>query len=235
MAAVLTAGPDTVLSHRSAAALWGVLPPSSIAPEVTRPRKFRSRPGLRVHRSAMRSDEVTCVDGIPVSSVPRTLFDIAAITNRRQVEKAFNEVEVCGLTDRLSVPDLLERYPGRRGSATLKAILMEADQVRGVTRKELEERFVAVLAGADLPRPQRNVDLAVGDRFFEVDCLWREQRLAVELDGRATHGTARAFEGDREKDRLLLVDGWHMVRITWRQLRDDAPAVVADLRRLLRG
>jgi very-short-patch-repair endonuclease len=182
----------------------------------------------------MRSDEVRCVDGIPVSSVPRTLFDIAAITNRRQVEKAFNEVEVRGLTDRLSVPDLLARYPGRRGSATLKAILVEADQVRGVTREELEERFVTVLAGTDLPRPRRNVDLAVGGRFFEIDCLWPEQRLAVELDGRATHGTARAFEGDREKDRLLLVEGWRMVRITWRQLRDDAPAVVADLRRLLR-
>ena len=94
---------------------------------------------------------------------------------------------------------------------------------------------MAVLASTDLPRPQRNVDLAVCGRFFEIDCLWREQRLAVELDGRATHGTARAFEHDREKDRLLLVDGWRMVRITWRQLRDEAPAVVADLRRLLRG
>lgn len=235
MTAVLSAGPDAVLSHRSAAALWGLLPPASIAPEVTRPTRFRSRPRLRVHRSTMRSDEVTCVDGIPVSTVPRTVFDIAAITSRRQVEKAFNEAEVRGLTDPLSVPDLLERYPGRRGSAALKAILAEADQVRGVVRKELEERFVAVLAGTDLPRPQRNVNLAVGDRFFEIDCLWREQRLIVELDGRATHGTARAFEGDREKDRLLLVEGWHVVRITWRQLRDDAPAVVADLRRLLRG
>jgi very-short-patch-repair endonuclease len=197
--------------------------------------RFRSRPGLRVHRSTIRSDEVTLVDGIPVSTVPRTLFDLAAIASRRQVEKAFNEVEVHGLTDPLSVPALLERYPGRRGSVTLKAILAEAAQTRGVTRRELEERFVAILASTDLPAPQRNVHLAVGDRFFEVDCLWRKQRLVVELDGRATHGTGRAFEGDREKDRLLLVQGWHMVRVTWRQLRDDAPAVVADLRRLLRG
>ena len=90
------------------------------------------------------------------------------------------------------------------------------------------------LAATDLPQPRRNADLAVGGRFFEVDCLWHEQRLIIELDGRATHGTARAFEGDREKDRLLQVEGWRVARITWRQLRDDAPAVIADLRRLLR-
>ena len=139
-----------------------------------------------------------------------------------------------GLTDVLSVTDLLERYPGRHGSVVLRAILAEEEQVRGITREELEERFTAVLAATDLPRPRRNVDLAVGRRFFEVDCLWPEQRLVVELDGRATHGTERAFEGDREKDRLLLVDGWQVIRITWRQLRDDAPAVIADLHRLLR-
>jgi very-short-patch-repair endonuclease len=235
MAAVLTGGPGTVLSHRSAAALWGLLPPSSIAPEVTRPTRFRSRPGLRAHRSALRSDEVTRVDGIPVSSVPRTLFDLAAVASRPQVERAFNEVEVRGLTDRLSVVDLLQRYPGRRGSGVLRAILAEEEQVRGVTKKELEKRFAAMLVGTDLPRPQRNVDLMVGDRFFEIDCLWRKQRLAVELDGRFVHKTWRTSERDREKDRLLQVDGWHVVRITWRQLRDDAPAVVADLRRLLRG
>ena len=85
-----------------------------------------------------------------------------------------------------------------------------------------------------MPLPRRNADLALDGRFYEIDCLWSEQRLIVELDGRATHGTARAFERDRERDRLLQVDGWRVVRITWRQLRDDAPAVVADLRRLLR-
>jgi len=234
MAAVLSADTDAVLSHRSAAALWGLLPPSSIAIDVTRPREFRSRPGVRAHCSAIGPDEVTRVDGIPVTSMPRTLFDLAAIVNRHQLESAFNEVEVQGLTDRLSVVDLLKRYPGRRGAAVLRATMMDEKKARGITKKELEKRFAAMLAGTDLPRPRRNADLAVGGRFFEVDCLWSEQRLIVELDGRATHGTARAFEGDRARDRLLQVDGWRVVRITWRQLRDDAPAVVADLRRLLR-
>lgn len=107
--------------------------------------------------------------------------------------------------------------------------------MRGVTRSKLERRFQAVLAETDLPRPRLNAPVSVNGRFFEVDCLWPERRLIVELDGRESHGTDLAFEKDRERDRLLLVEGWRVTRVTWRQLRDDAPAVVADLRRLLRG
>ena len=234
MAAVLSAGNDAVLSHRSAAALWRLLPPSSIAIEVTRPREFRSRPGVRARCSAIRSDEVALVDGIPVTSMPRTLFDLAAVASRHRLETAFNEVEVRGLTDKLSVVDLLERYPGRRGSAMLRAILADEKKAQGITKKELEKRFATALARTNLPRPHRNADIAVAGRFFEVDCLWRAQRLIVELDGGFVHRTWRASERDRERDRLLQVDGWRVVRITWRQLRGDAPAVIADLRRLLR-
>ena len=75
--------------------------------------------------------------------------------------------------------------------------------------------------------------MAVDGQFFEVDCLWTAQRLIVELDGRAVHGTDVAFEHDRRKDRLLMADGWRVTRVTWRQLRDEAPAVVADLRLML--
>lgn len=139
-----------------------------------------------------------------------------------------------GLTDALSVGDLLGRYPGRHGSVMLRTILAEEKQVWGVTREELEERFTAVLDATDLPRPRRNADLAVDGRFFEVDCLWQAQRLIVELDGGSVHGTWRTSERDRARDRLLVADGWRVVRITWRQLRDDAPSVLADLRRLLR-
>jgi very-short-patch-repair endonuclease len=234
MTAVLGAGPDAVLSHRSAAALWGLMSPTSIAIELTRPRKFRSRPGLRGHCSAIGLDEVARIDGIPVTSMPRTLLDLAAVVTRHQLEAAFNEVEVQGLSDRLSVVDLLKRYPGRSGTTVLRAIMADERKARGVTRKELEKRFAAALAGTDLPRHHRNADVAVAGRFFEVDCLWRAQRLIVELDGGFVHGTWRASERDRERDRLLLADGWRVARVTWRQLRDDAPAVVADLHRLLR-
>jgi hypothetical protein len=234
MAAVLACGDGVALSHRAAGQLWGVLPSGDGLPEVTRPKGWKSQPGIVQHRALLMSDEVEVVSGIPVTGLSRTLFDLASVLSQTQLERALNEAEVLGLTDRVSVHSLLARYQRRPGTPVLRRLLADEDALRGITRRELEARFVAVLAGTDLPRPQRNVDLAVGDRFFEIDCLWREQRLAVELDGRATHRTARAFERDREKDRLLLVDGWHMVRITWRQLRDDAPAVVADLRRLLR-
>jgi Protein of unknown function (DUF559) len=234
MAAVLAAGPKAALSHRSAAQLWSLLPESTIAPEVIRPGYFRPRPRIKTHRSSLPSDELTWIDGIPVTSLSRTLLDLASVGSRRQVEKALNEAEVRQLTDARSVSDLLGRYPGRRGSVVLREILAEEEQARGITREELEERFTAIVGASDLPRPRRNVDLAVGGRFFEVDCMWRAQRLIVELDGGAAHGTWRASERDRERDRILTVDGWNVVRVTWRQLRDDAPAVIADLRRLLR-
>jgi very-short-patch-repair endonuclease/predicted transcriptional regulator of viral defense system len=235
MAGVLSVGPDAVISHRSAARLLGLLPWSGGLTELTCPRALHSRPGIRLHRALLPADETTVFDGIPVTEVARTLFDIATIAEREQIEQAANEAEVRGLTSRLSVPHLLERYPGRRGSVAVRQIFDSGRAKRGVTRKELERRFKQILEATDLPLPRLNADLAVGGRFFNVDCLWQEQRLIVELDGRAVHGTQRAFEKDRERDRLLLVDGWRVTRVTWRQLCDDAPAIVADLRRLLRG
>jgi very-short-patch-repair endonuclease len=235
MAAVLVCGSGAVLSHRSAGRLWRVLPSAAGWTEVTMPEGWRPRPGITRHRSLLPADETAVVDGIPVTSVSRTLLDLAAVLSRRQLERALNEAEVLELTDRLSLPDLLERYPRRRGSAALRALLGDGEALRGITRSELEERFVSFIDAHGLPRPRLNADLAVRGRFFEVDCLWHEQRLIVELDGRASHGTGRAFERDRERDRLLLAEGWRVIRITWRQLRDDAPGVLADLRRLLRS
>jgi very-short-patch-repair endonuclease len=233
MAAVVACGPKAVLSHRSAAQIRGLLPRSSIASEVTRPRAFRARRGIKIYRSIVLVDEQTLVEGIPVTSVSRTLFDLAALSSRRQMERMLNEAKVLELTDRLSLPDLFERYPRRRGSALLRELLADEATLRGVTRSELEERFVSFVDASGLPQPRLNADLSVYGRFFRVDCLWAEQRLIVELDGRASHGTGRAFERDRERDRLLLTDGWRVVRVTWRQLHDDPAALAADLRRLL--
>jgi hypothetical protein len=234
MAAVLACGPGTVLSHRAAGRLWKLLPRSSALPEVTRPRSFRPRGAIVAHRSTVPDDETSLVDGIPVTSVSRTLLDLGAILSWHLLERALNEAEVLRLIDRLSVPELLERYPRRRGSAALRALFRDRSAVRGITRRELERRFKAVLAGTGLPRPRLNAPVSAQGRFFEVDCLWSAQRLIVELDGRESHGTELAFEKDRERDRLLLVEGWRVTRVTWRQLRDDAPAVIADLRSLLR-
>ncbi len=234
MAAVLACGPGAVLSHRSAAGVWGIIPHPLSLPEVTRATGWRARDGVVQHRSPLPADELTAVNELPLTTVPRTVLDLASMVPRQRLENVLNEIEVLQLRDTLSIPDLLERYPGRPGSVALGEILGDRAAAKGVTRRELEERFAALLEGTDLPAPRRNADVAIAGRFFEVDCLWPAQRLIVELDGRAVHGTDRAFERDRERDRLLLADGWRVVRITWRQLRDSAQSVVADLERLLR-
>jgi very-short-patch-repair endonuclease len=235
MAAVLAAGPGTVLSHRSAGQLWGLLAIEGGPVEITRPGGPRTRhPGLSAHESELAADEVESADGIPVTAPSRTLFDLAGVLSKRRLERAMNEAEVRRLLGRVSLPELLERHPARRGAVNLRTLLAERNPI-GVTRNEFEETFLALLDASDLPRPRLNADLALRGRFFEIDCLWREPRLAVELDGRAVHGSRRAFESDRERDRILLSEGWSTMRVTWRQLRDEPHAIASDLRGLLSG
>ena len=145
-----------------------------------------------------------------------------------------HEAEVKGLTDRLSLWDLLKRYPRRRGAANLRAVL-GAKTPAGITQTELEELFVEFLDEYELPRPRLNATLPVRGRLLRPDCMWPERRLLGELDGREVHGTDEAFESDRQRDRILLVEGWRSTRITWRQLRDERAEIAADLRCLLDG
>lgn len=221
-----------MLSHRSAGQLWGIVPRAGITPEVTRSGYFRQRPGILCHRSSIPPEERGELLGIPVTSVARTQFDLAGMLTKRQLERAMHEAEVRELRDRLSLPDLLERYPRRRGAVNLRAVLRSKLPV-GVTRNEFEEAFVALLDVHGLPR--LNGTLAIRGRLLEPDCMWPQQRLLVELDGRDVHRTDRAFESDRQRDRILLAEGWRSTRVTWRQLHDEPAAIAADLRELLAG
>ncbi len=180
----------------------------------------------------LAADEIDRNGAIPVTSPFRTLFDLAPMFTMRQLERAFNEAEVRQLIDRVSLWQLIERHPGHRGVARLRRLLMASGQ-SGITRNDFEEAFVAFLDARGLPRPRLNADLAVRGRFYEVDCLWRRERLIAELDGRAVHGTARAFEADRERDRILLAEGWRSTRVTWRQLKGEPDALASDLSVLL--
>jgi very-short-patch-repair endonuclease len=103
----------------------------------------------------------------------------------------------------------------------------------GITANDFEAAFSALVVSYRLSMPRFNADIAVRGRFFKVDAMWEAQKVIVELDGRAAHGTRSAFERDRERDRLLLLAGWRVVRITWRQLRDTPELIAADLRELL--
>lgn len=228
MAAVLAGGPGAVLSHRSAGAHWGLCTSGSWI-DVTVARRRRPRPGIRFHRSRLPPDEVTVEDGIPVTTVPRTLFDLATVLNPRQQERAVNEAEVLRLWDELSLDDLLDRYPGRRGTRNVRAALHKRRAGASFTRSDLEEMFVAFADEARLPRPETNV-LIEG---FEVDCVWCEQKLVIEIDGWETHRTRAAFERDREKSRVLQARGWRCVSVTFLQLRDAPSEVARDVRHLL--
>jgi very-short-patch-repair endonuclease len=233
MAAVLAGGVGTVLSHRSAARLWRLTPPAAEVIEVSSPASTRTRRhGIAGHRSSLRDDEWLVHDAIPVTSPFRTIFDLAAMVSMRELERAFHEAEAREVTDRVSLPMLLERYPGRRGSKNLRALL-EGREPIGITRNDFEEAFVALVDRHSLPRPRMNADLSIRGRFFEIDALWERERVAVELDSRGIHGTHKKFESDRLRDRLLVAAGWRAMRITWRQLQDEPAGIAADLRSAL--
>lgn len=233
LAAVLTVGEGAVLSHRSAAELWGVWRVIADHPiDVSAPSSTRPPPGIRRHYLHLTPFETTTRSRIPVTRLARTLFDIAGETSEEGLEGAIREAEYLHRFRLAELEALLEHHPGRRGARTIRACLRRLGRSpRGRVRSRMEVRFAALLARSDLPEPQLNAILDLGDRRIEADCLWPEQRVVVELDGAAAHRTRVAFESDRERDRRLQAAGWRVVRITWRQL-DDPAALVADLRRL---
>ncbi len=232
MAAVLACGKGALLSHRSGARLWRLIPPASERVEVMRPGTRVVRDGIVSHRGCVPDDERAVVDGIPVTSPFRTIFDLAAVLELRGLERVWHEAEVRGLRDRVSLPVLLERYPGRRGTRNLCALLESPEPV-GFTRNDFEEAFLALVIAHKLRRPRMNADLSVHGRFFQIDALWKEERVAVELDSRSVHGTRKRFESDRQRDRILVAEGWRIVHITWLALHKEPDEIIADLKAAL--
>lgn len=235
MAAALASGEGALLSHRSAARLWRLLPLASERIDVTCPvGRVVRRKGIASRQSVVRDDEWLVKDGIPVTSPFRTIFDLAAVAEMRELERAFHEAEAREMTDRVSLPLLLERYPGRRGAKNVRALLGSGRPV-GITRNDFEEAFLALVDAYGLLRPRMNADLSVRGRFFEIDALWEEQRFAVELDSRSIHGTRKRFESDRQRDRILVAEGWRTMRVTWQQLQEEPAEIVRDLKLALEG
>lgn len=235
LAAVLRVGEGAVLSHISAANLWGIRGETSRSRiDVSAPCSTRSPPAVRRHYLQLAVDEVTVRKGIPVTTLARTLFDVAAEISDEGLEAAIREAEYLHRFQLRGLECLLERHPGQRGTGTIKTCLHRLGRgPRGRIRSRLEVRFASFLARTDLPQPALNALLDIGGSKVEADCLWLDQRLIVELDGGQAHRTRVAFESDRERDRRLQVAGWRVIRLTWRQLDDTAP-LLADLRRLLR-
>jgi hypothetical protein len=237
MAAVLACGPGAVLSHRSAAMLWGLHEAATAQVDVTSPgRAGRGRRGIAAHSAAtLDRRDVTAVDRIPCTTVARTLLDLAELLDRPGLERACERAERLGLFDGRAVEEVLARATGRSGSAALAAVLEAWRPEVLRTRSELERRFLGLCSAADVPRPEPNAWIPLpGGGAIEVDFLWRGAGLVVETDGHCFHGTRRAFEDDRRRDQRLLVAGFTVARFTWRQVLERPREVAATVRRLLR-
>jgi very-short-patch-repair endonuclease len=234
MAAVLASGPGAVLSHRSAAALWGIRGSAGGAVGVTVPRRSTSSDRIRRHLAVLPADEVTVCEGIAVTTAPRTIFDLAATSSVDRVEHDIRQIEFLRLYDRLSLPALVERYPGRRGVRRVRKALARTETLpAGHARSPLEERFLPFLRRYGLPRPRLNDWITVGEKRYQVDCHWCGTGQVVELDSWEAHGTRSAFREDRARDRILRTAGYAVTRISWAQLDDEPEAVALDLRKLL--
>jgi hypothetical protein len=231
LAAVLACGPGALLSHWSAGAHWQLLPTSRSAVDVTVPSRTRAgNRGIVVHQARhLHPDDGTVREGIPVTSVARTLLDLAEVVRPRQLERAVEEAERLRLFDLRDLEELCERSRGRRGLRPLRAVLGGAVGEPPATRSELERRFLDLCREAGLPRPAVNLAAA----GFEVDALWPRQRLVVELDGHAFHGTRAAFERDRVRDAELQLAGYRVLRLTHRRLKDEPAAVARTVATLL--
>jgi uncharacterized protein DUF559/putative AbiEi antitoxin of type IV toxin-antitoxin system len=231
MAAALACGPDAVLSHRSAAALWQLRTDDrrTIHVVALRSRHTRRR-GIALHLvRTLHADDRASVKGIPVTSVPRTLLDLAEVVRSDVMERALEQAERLQLFDLRAVDELLERSHGRRGLGVLKRALAAYREPAAVTRSELERRFLDLCRDAGLPTPAVNTWVA----GQEVDMVWPQQRLVVELDSRTYHQTRAAFDRDRIRDEALQIAGYRVLRVTARRLDTDAAAVIGATRSLL--
>jgi predicted transcriptional regulator of viral defense system len=224
MAAVLACGPDAVLSHRSAAYLWGLVDTWEGPIDVTAPnRRGRSPEGVAAHRDgSLQPIDKTTLYGVPCTSVARTVLDFAAVAPEWEVRKVVAQGEVLGILDKAKLRALLKRSRRRRGIARLRLILDTIHPQTKRTRSELERLFLEMCANRAVPEPEVNVWLPAPDgRRYQADFLWRDSRLIVEADSRRFHDTDSAFVSDRKRRQQLELAGWRVSQCTWEEVERE--------------
>jgi very-short-patch-repair endonuclease len=233
LGAAFACGPGAALSHRSTADRWGILATARRRIDVTVATRSgrRKQAGIDLH-CVRRLDErdITSLDGIPATTVARTLVDLCAVVPPRMVEKALEQAYMLQLIAPNAIEDALERAPGRR-TAPLRRLLALERRAQTLTRSELEEAFLALCRRGGLPDPEVNVQL----HGYEVDFLWRKQRRVVEVDGYAFHSMRGAFERDRRKDVDLELAGFPVTRFTHDQVIYDPDETLRRTARLVTG
>jgi hypothetical protein len=221
LAGVLACGPDAVLSHQPAAALLDLRRSASPVIHVTTPRRANPR-GIRAHRvRRLHADDVGVRDGIPVTSVARTLLDLAAVLPLRQLIRAVEQAERLSVFDLRAVERLIGRSHGRSGVRALRTAILAVGGEAPFVNSDWERDFLDFCQDHDIPKPELNV-LVEG---FLVDALWRDKRLIVELDSWVHHRSRRAFEEDRRRDGELQLKGYVVPRLT--RLDDDAARLIS--------
>jgi very-short-patch-repair endonuclease len=234
LAAVLAMGPGAFLSHRSAAALWGMAGDRPKV-DVNAPRGRQVQPGrasgIKVHRCKFDPGEVTTRDGIPVSTVARTLFDLAERSRPYELKSAWDEASRLKLLLVPEVAAVYERGRGRRARTRIRPFLLAEQRHIEDSASPLEDRFAEFVVARHLPPPQVNV--LVGKDV--VDALWPAARLIVELDSWEFHSHRAAFEKDRDRDTEHLLAGYRTIRVTHRKLSEQPERLAAQIRALLGG
>jgi Protein of unknown function (DUF559) len=228
MAAVVACGQGAFLSHLDAAVLWGFYERLGLRIHVT-VRWQRRIEGLILHRTRrLDPDETTTKNGIPVTTVERTLVDLTDLLNEDRLLRAMREAEYQRLLDLDALNAAVERAHGRRNLKALRNAIARhrpGQMIRG----ELEHRFAELRHGVALPEPEANVSMTVRGKTYVIDCLWRDEGIAVELDGRDAHERALAFEADRRRDAALTAIGLRPLRFTWQRVTYEGTGVLADL------
>ena len=216
LAAVMAGGAGTVLSHRSAAAVWGIRPTDAARVDVTvaHTSGFRSTSRIAVHRSR-RAIDVILKDGIPVTTPGQTLADLATALPRRALEKAAETAEALRL--HVAVPE------GHAGTKRLAEAM--GHDLSTTTRSPLEDAFLELCDAYGIPRPLVNTIV----EGYEVDFCWPDARLIVETDGHTRHGTREAFERDRARDARLTALAWRVMRFTRRRIAAEPVSVAVEV------
>jgi very-short-patch-repair endonuclease len=226
IAAVYACGEEALASHRAAGKLWGILRGSQPI-EVTGPRSREVAKGFVLHRSRLIHDEDRAlIDNIPVTSLARTLVDLADVLSKERLADAVHEAEIRQLFDLKKVERVLARLPGRKGRHKLRRVLAAYRDVQPFTRSRGERIVLKLCEQHGLPTPRTNTWIG----SYEVDFLWPEANLALEFDGAAVHRTTKAFYEDRKRDRFLAAKGIHVVRATD---RDESSALAAELKQIM--
>lgn len=231
-AAILACGEGAVLSHRSAGAHWGIAPYSGPMIDVTAPNHRRSRKQLVVRRCRLHPADATVHERIPVTTVARTLLDLAEIVDLRRLERTLERAEKLDLFDLRAIEATLSRAHGRRGLKNLRqalALYLPDDR----TRSDFERDFLTFYSENDLAPPRVNALIQAGLNNYEVDAFWPEATLIIELDSWEHHRDRASFERDRARDAALRLAGYEVIRLTWRRLTSDPQSVANLIRDLL--